>query len=203
MGPLKRRIGEAVLAARRDDGVAQQVGDGHRPDAARHRGDEAGDRLGLVERHVADQPRLAGAFFRCLAAVDADVDNRRAGLDLVAPDHFWPAHGGEQDIGLAAALSQVLRTRMAIVTVQCSVSSSAAIGLPTMLERPSTRARLPFSSPSVSFSISRQPKGVHGTGASSPVHSRPTLVVWKPSTSLPGSMAAMTLASSMGSGRGN
>jgi len=40
-------------------------------------------------------------------------------------------------------------------------------------------------------------------GASAPVHSRPTLVVWKPSTSLPGSMAAMTLASSMGSGRGN
>ena len=40
------------------------------------------------------------------------VDNRCAGLDPVAPDHFRPVHGGDQDIGLAAALSQVLRTRM-------------------------------------------------------------------------------------------
>ena len=99
MGPLKRRIGGAVLAARRDDGVAQQVGDSHRPNAARHRGDEAGDRLGLVERHVADQHhsqrrhqpvvpfqrRYTGGDFSLSRAVNALPSMIRASVTYLSP----------------------------------------------------------------------------------------------------------------------
>ena len=38
-----------------------------------------------------------------------------------------------------------------------------------------------------------QPGGVQGTSAGAPAASRPTLTGWKPSTSLAGSMASMTL----------
>ena len=49
--------GQRRLLVRRDQRVAQQAGDGHRADPARHRRDRAGDRERLGERHVADQAR--------------------------------------------------------------------------------------------------------------------------------------------------
>ncbi len=68
----------------------------------------------------------------------------------------------------------------AMVTVQLSASSSWAIGLPTMLERPTTTASSPLRSPRRSFSSIRQPSGVQGTiGASAPrppVIRRPALM---------------------------
>ena len=76
----------------------------------------------------------------------------------------------------------------AIVTVQLSASSSCAIGLPTMFERPITTASRPDRSPSRSLSSIRQPSGVHGTKPCRPVASRPALTGWKPSTSLSGSI---------------
>ena len=76
----------------------------------------------------------------------------------------------------SSARSRVLEC--ATVTVQLSPINSAAIGLPTMLERPTTSARAPASDPSVSLSSIRQPNGVHGIIASSaPVASLPTLMM--------------------------
>ena len=91
----------------------------------------------------------------------------------------------------------------AMVTVQLSPSSSWAIGLPTMLERPTITAFSPDSSPSSCFSSIRQPSGVHGTSPGSPTASRPALTTWKPSTSLSGSMAPSTAEASIWPGRGS
>ena len=40
-------------------------------------------------------------------AVDADVDDRRAGLEPVALDHFGAADGGDDDVGAADDVGQV------------------------------------------------------------------------------------------------
>ena len=78
----------------------------------------------------------------------------------------------------------------AIVTVALAASSRFAIGLPTMLERPTTTAVRPDKSPvpSVRRIITMAPAGVQGTKAepSWPVTSLPTLTKEKPSTSLSG-----------------
>ena len=66
----------------------------------------------------------------------------------------------------------------AIVTVAFAASNSAAMGLPTIFDRPMMMADSPDrSSPSSRLIISMQPAGVHGTKASSvsPVLSLPTL----------------------------
>ena len=44
--------------------------------------------------------------------VDADVDDRRTGLDPVAAHHFRPADGGDQQVGAAAHRRQVVRLGM-------------------------------------------------------------------------------------------
>lgn len=54
-----RRLGFRGLASRSfhprgAQRVGQQTGDGHRPDAARDRGDRTGDLHRLVERDIAD-----------------------------------------------------------------------------------------------------------------------------------------------------
>src|SRR4051794_22693589 len=84
--------------------VAQQAGDGHRADPARHRRDRARDLADLVERDVAEEPALE--------PVHADVDDRRAGLDPVAADHLGAADRSDQDVGAARHGRQVARTRM-------------------------------------------------------------------------------------------
>ena len=117
--------------------LRMQHGDGHRADAARHRRDRAGDFGGFVEGDVADEAALAVVGRH---AVDADVDDRRAGLDPVAADHLGPADGGDDDVGAADDAGRSRVREWAMVTVQLSPSSSCAIGLPTMLERP-TRPR--------------------------------------------------------------
>ena len=61
-----------------------------------------------------------------------------------------------------------------IVTVAFSCKSSIAIGLPTILLRPTMTACLPAIGMSDRFNISITPAGVHGTSASSPRLSRPT-----------------------------
>ena len=78
----------------------QQHGDGHRADPARNRRDRRGDGFDGGEVDVADH--LAG-----LIAVDADVDDDRAGLDIVGCDHLRLADGNDQDVGLAADCRQV------------------------------------------------------------------------------------------------
>ena len=72
-------------------------------------------------------------------------------------------------------MAQLLLQANCTVTVQLSAIKSWVIGLPTILERPTTTARLPERSPSRSFSSIRQPSGVQGTSALPPVASRPAL----------------------------
>ena len=55
-----------------------------------------------------------------------------------------------------------------IVTVAFAWSSRCAIGLPTMIDRPTTTARAPSTSISYSSSIRMIPSGVHGTSAGRP-----------------------------------
>ena len=66
-----------------------------------------------------------------------------------------------------------------------------------MLERPTTTASMPASEACTVLASMTQPSGVHGTSAGKPLASRPTLSGWKPSTSLAGSMAAMTFCGSI------
>ena len=81
----------------------------------------------------------------------------------------------------------------AMVTVQFSRSSSCAIGLPTMFERPMTTASRPDRSCFTDFASIIEPTGVHGASARSPIDRRPTLTGWKPSTSFAGSISSSTL----------
>ncbi len=91
----------------------------------------------------------------------------------------------------------------ATVTVQLAASSNCASGLPTRIERPTTSARLPAMSPSVSRSMIMQPSGVQGVSAGRLLASRPALVTVRPSTSLSGSSTASTRASLMCLGSGS
>lgn len=71
------------------------------------------------------------------------------------------------------------------VTVASSRCSSMAAGMPTMLERPTTAARLPDICTPDRLSSSRQPLGVQDTKSGSrPRMARaPMFWGWKPSTS--------------------
>src|SRR5690606_22183632 len=86
------------------DGIVQQDRDGHRADAAGDRGDRLGV-LDFVELDVADQLLLAVLAHD---AGDAYVDHHGAGLDPVPLDQFGRAGGGDDDVGLAGDLGQVL-----------------------------------------------------------------------------------------------
>ncbi len=77
------------------------------------------------------------------------------------------------------------------------------MGLPTMWERPMTRARLPFGSTPASSSSRMTPAGVQGRGAGLPSQSAPTLSGWNPSASLAGEIASSTLPSSTCFGSGS
>ena len=90
-----------------------------------------------------------------------------------------------------------------VVTVPLCCNSSAPMGLPTMLLRPSTTQCFPATGMSYSFSISMTPAGVQGKNTGSPMTSRPTLKGWKQSTSFSGWMAFRTWSSFRCSGRGS
>ena len=64
----------------------------------------------------------------------------------------------------------------ATVTVASAVSSSAAIGRPTIADRPSTRARAPDSGTPASASSFITPNGVQGTSEGRPAARRPMLM---------------------------
>ncbi len=89
------------------------------------------------------------------------------------------------------------------VTVQSACSSRAAMGLPTMFERPTTTACLPRSSPQASRSRRMQPLGVHGVSTSRPWARPPTFSLWKPSTSFSGLIAWRMRCSSIWAGNGS
>mmetsp|Transcript_24673 Transcript_24673/g.62656 ORF Transcript_24673/g.62656 Transcript_24673/m.62656 type:complete len:234 (-) Transcript_24673:241-942(-) len=92
-----------------------------------------------------------------------------------------------------------------MVTVASRFCSSSAAGRPTMLERPTTTARLPAMGTPDRSSSSMQPFGVQGTnsGLRPRMASAPMFCGWKPSTSFSMSMASSTRCSLMCLGRGS
>mmetsp|Transcript_15182 Transcript_15182/g.45779 ORF Transcript_15182/g.45779 Transcript_15182/m.45779 type:complete len:373 (+) Transcript_15182:227-1345(+) len=91
------------------------------------------------------------------------------------------------------------------VTVASWPCSRRAAGVPTMLDRPTTTARLPDSSTPALFKSSMHPLGVHATKAGSRprMARRPMLSGPKPSTSLSPEMASSTRCSLMWAGMGS
>src|SRR5581483_1228777 len=79
----------AAPISRTTNGVLEQAGDRHRPDAARNGRQAAGD-LGRARVDVADEARVG--------AVDAHVDNDGARLDHVGRDHPGNAHRGHEHV---------------------------------------------------------------------------------------------------------
>ncbi len=88
----------------------------------------------------------------------------------------------------SAARSRVRECPM--MTVALAASNSEAIGRPTIVDRPTIRARAPSSATPACDNNRITPAGVQGTIAGSPMASRPTFSGWKPSTSFPGSIAS-------------
>ena len=97
--------------------VAQQAGNGHWPDTARHRCDVAGHFRRFAKSDIADKFHLGlsgiiEAFFRRRHAINADIYDARTRLDPIAPDHFGNADSGDENIGIPAQVRQVVRARM-------------------------------------------------------------------------------------------
>ena len=123
---------------------------------------------------------------RPVDAVDPDVDHRGAGLDPVARHHPGRPTAATR---MSARRQTAGRSRVrecAIVTVQLSPSRSCAIGLPTMLERPTTTASCPARSPTGRAAASGSRAGCRAPAPARPIARRPALPAWKPSTSLSG-----------------
>ena len=75
--------------------VGKQHRDGHRADAARHRGDPACALLCTREVDIAAKLALR-------VAIDADVDHDRAGLHRGGAEQPRHADGGDEDVGASA-----------------------------------------------------------------------------------------------------
>ena len=89
------------------------------------------------------------------------------------------------------ARSRVREVQM--VTVALRWSSMSAIGLPTMLLRPTTTASRPSSAtPDADPACAMHPAGVHGTNPGWPTTRLPTFWTWKPSTSFSTAMVSST-----------
>ncbi len=132
------------------DRIHQQHRDRHRPDAAGHRRDPAGD-FAHARRSRRRRKLAFGVRFMPTSMTTAP------GLTMSAVTRLRRADGSNHDVGLrvTAARSRVALWQM--VTVALAASSIMAIGLPTMLLRPMTTACLPRSATPVDSSIFMQP----------------------------------------------
>ena len=103
-----------------------------------------------------------------LGAVHADVDHGRAGLHHVGADHVQLPDGGDEDVGVERVPLEVDGARVADRHGRVRLEQQCAIGLPTMLERPTTTARAPSVSMRYSASMRMIPSGVPGTSFGRP-----------------------------------
>ena len=137
-------------------------------------------------------------------AVDADVDHGGAGLDPVAAHHLGPADGREHEVGAAADGGKIARLRMR--DGRPSRPRRAAVA-PAACRRwrngRSPRPRAPPTCRCTLFASITQPRGVQGTSRAVPSESRPAFIGCSPSTSLSGSIAAMTRSVSRCFGSGS
>ena len=76
------------------NGVLHEAGDGHRPYAARDRGDCSGNLGDIFEIHISAE------LTRLRVTIHPDVDYNGAGFYHVGSDHFGAAGGDDEDIGL-------------------------------------------------------------------------------------------------------
>jgi hypothetical protein len=113
-------------------------------------------------------------------AIDADVDDHRAGLDHLGGDEA--AHLPSAATRMSARRVWKARSRVCewqMVTVAPACISSIAIGLPTMFERPMTTASLPLRSMPASAKNFITPYGVHGMKRGLPCIRAPKFSAWK------------------------
>jgi hypothetical protein len=102
---------DPCTAMRGDQSVAQQAGNSHGANAARHRCDRASMTEGIVKGNVADQPALALPISG-RKAVDTDIDDHRARFQPVAGYHFSAADGCDNNIRAPHDIGQILRAAM-------------------------------------------------------------------------------------------
>mmetsp|Transcript_37367 Transcript_37367/g.87958 ORF Transcript_37367/g.87958 Transcript_37367/m.87958 type:complete len:208 (+) Transcript_37367:130-753(+) len=107
---VQRRQARGV--ARQVEGILEQHGNRHRPDAARHGRDSAGVLLRRREVHVATQLVPLGRLGGWLR-VHADVDDDRARFDPISKDHLSRADGGDDDVRASDMPLEVFRPRVA------------------------------------------------------------------------------------------
>ena len=175
--------GRPVDRAGRAQRVDQQAGDGHRPDAARHRRDRARDLRALPRKSTSPTSRVlpsrAGTRLMPTSITVAPglIQSPRtiSGRPTAANSRSARRH--------TAGRSRGLRMRD-----RDGRSSRPAAAAPAACRRcwsgRSPPPPCPASDGCTVFARMTQPSGVHGTSAGSPVASRPALTGWKPSTSL-------------------
>ncbi len=168
----RRRISEPATAAGGDHRVAQKTGDRHRPHTTRHRSDCPGEAAHRREIDIAGEP--AAAIRPGSGVIPASM-TMAPGLTQSAPTISGRPTAATRMSARRAIIAWPRLFECTIVTVQSAAYSNAAIGLPTMLERPRTTASAPARSRHTERINIRQPCGVHGTSAGTPAHSRPTL----------------------------
>ena len=195
-------LGQPVDAAAGGQRVGEQAGDGHRPDAARHRRDRAGDlRRRRRSRRRRPAPALPSGPSMRLMPTSITV---APGLIQSPPTIRGRPTAATR---MSARRQTAARSRVrecATVTVQLSRSSSCAIGLPTMFERPTTTASRPAR---LAEPVAQQHQAAERRAGHHRLAARwraaPTFETWKPSTSFSGATASSTRAASMCAGSGS
>ena len=129
--------------------VIEQACDGHWANAARHRCDGAGNRL----RRLRNSTSPTSLFFPSSVVMRLIPTSITVAPGLIQSPLI--ISGRPTAATRMSALRQTSgRSRVrewATVTVQCSLSNNCSMGLPTILERPTTTALSPDKSPSLIF----------------------------------------------------
>jgi len=166
MNHTRRHLNQTVDLLAGLDRVVHQQRDGHGAHTARHGCDGTTLWRDFVKLHIADQLVALGAA-GVFDTVDADINDDRAFLDVLSLDKFRTPNRSDDNVRLAADLDQVLGARVrdghcGIATLPLAISSRA-IGLPTIMLRPTTTTFAPAVSMPAAMSKRWQPSGVQGT----------------------------------------
>jgi hypothetical protein len=179
--------------------IGQQAGDGHRPDPARHRRDRAGDLRTALSKSTSPTSRsgrrpppstsmrlmptsitVAPGLIQSPLIISRPPDG---GDQISAPRHHRGQIAGARmrDGHRAAFAQQQLRHRLA----------------DDVAERPITTAFSPTDRPAGRAAASGSPAACRAPWPFARSPSSPAFRIWKPSTSLAGSMALMTASASI------
>ena len=184
------RASSAAPPPRRRQRVDQQHRDRHRPDPAGHRRDRAGDLGGGLEVDVADEPVLGRLMPTSITTAP--------GLTASAPSSRGTPTAATRTSARAQVARQVAGARVADGDRRVRPSAAAARPAPRPASsgRPRPPRRPPARPPRGAAAPSPRP-ACRGPAPGVPWASRPALSGVRPSTSLPGSIAATTASGSM------